>query len=92
MDLAKISKIVASGPVIAVECKTLDDVKDMGNQCRDALIKNEILVITGSTPLRQLVEQVPKACLRGLIGLAKVGGGGGGKGGGKTGKAGGGAS
>ena len=69
----KLNKCVASGPAVAFECSFFGDVQAMGDKLRTMVDKNEIVVITGSTPMRQLVEEVPKACRRGLFELTEDG-------------------
>ena len=53
-----LNKLVASGSTVAIECKVLDEVKSIGDQLQNLAIKYEIIVITGSIPMRQLIEEV----------------------------------
>ena len=58
---------MASGPAIAVECKFFGDVKAVSDKIRSIVSKEHMIIITGGTPMRQLVEEIPTACLKVLI-------------------------
>ena len=83
----KFGKWAASGPACAIECLFFVDVKAVGDKLRSLVRKEEIIIIAGNSPMRQLIEEVPKACLKVLNELTATDGGGkaGGKGGGKGG-------
>jgi hypothetical protein len=55
----KVGKWIASGPVVAVECMFFGDMKAVGDKIRTLTSKDEMTVITGSTPMRQLIEEIP---------------------------------